>query len=81
MNEQEIKSTILELIGKIAPDADTGTLSESENFRTTLGLDSFDFLQLMIAVSNQFSIEIPEQDYVEASSLKGLTGYILSKQS
>ena len=80
MNEARMKTTILEWLKKTAPDTEPDTLSDTENYRTALGMDSFDFLQFMMAVSNQFSIEIPEQDYISVSTLKGLIEYIAAKQ-
>ncbi len=81
MNEQEIKSILLQLLKKTAPDAEPEELNETSNFRTELGMDSFDFLQFMVAVNEQLNIEIPEQDYTAVSTLKNLTDYILAKKA
>ena len=81
MNEQEIKAIIIQLLEKIAPDAAPDELNENDNFRTALGLDSFDFLQFMVALNEKFNIEIPEQDYSDISTLKNITVYILKKKA
>ncbi|MFN8237641.1 MAG: acyl carrier protein [Chitinophagales bacterium] len=81
MNEQTIKDTVISLLLNIAPDADAASMTDETNFRTDLGMDSFDFLQLMTAVSEKFELDIPEQDYTHVLTLKSLTGYILAKKA
>ncbi|MBK9328108.1 MAG: acyl carrier protein [Sphingobacteriales bacterium] len=80
MNDQEIKSILIQLLKKTAPDTEPEELNETANFRAELGMDSFDFLQFMVAVNEQLNIEIPEQDYAAVSTLKDLTDYILAKK-
>ncbi len=36
---------------------------EGQSFREDLGLDSLDWLELAIALEDEFGIEIPEEDY------------------
>jgi acyl carrier protein len=81
MNEQEIKATLFQLLKRIAPDTEPEELNENDNFRNELGMDSFDFLQFMIALNEKLQIEIPEQQYASISSIKSLTDYILAKKA
>jgi acyl carrier protein len=81
MNEQEIKATLFQLLKKIAPETNPEELNENDNFRNELGMDSFDFLQFMIALNEKLHIEIPEQQYASISSIKSLTDYILEKKA
>ncbi|MBD2186677.1 acyl carrier protein [Pseudanabaena mucicola] len=78
-SELQIKETIGNLLGNIAPEADLDSLGEDEDIRTTLGIDSFDFLNLLIGLSEAFSIEIPEADYGKLISLKDMISYIQRK--
>ena len=80
MNEQTIKDAVIAILLNIAPDADTASITDETNFRTDLGMDSFDFLQLMTAVSEKFELDSPEQDYANVSTLKYLTDYIVAKK-
>lgn len=78
-SELQIKETIFQLLGNIAPEADLDSLDDNEDIRTTLGIDSFDFLNLLIGLSDAFSIEIPESDYGKLITLKDMIGYTQRK--
>ena len=78
-SELQIKETIFQLLGNIAPEADLDSLEDNEDIRTTLGIDSFDFLNLLIGLSDAFSIEIPEADYGKLITLKDMIGYTQRK--
>jgi acyl carrier protein len=75
-SETAIKETIFKLLGNIAPEADLEGLDDNEDIRQTLGIDSFDFLNLLIGLSEEFKIEIPESDYGKLTSLKEMIAYI-----
>lgn len=78
-SELQIKETIFQLLGNIAPEADLDSLDDNEDIRSTLGIDSFDFLNLLIGLSDAFSIEIPEADYGKLITLKDMIGYTQRK--
>ncbi len=79
MKEDAIKNKIFELLKKIAPDTEPSELKPEDNIRETLNIDSFDTLQFVVALSENFSIEIPEQDYGKITNLKDLLSYINNK--
>ncbi len=78
MNTQSapMKKTLLNLLRNIAPEADLEALGEDEDIRQTLGIDSFDFLNFMIGISESFGVEIPETDYGKLVSLADVIRYI-----
>jgi len=76
-SEIAIKESIFKLLGNIAPEADLESLDDNEDIRQTLGIDSFDFLNLLIGLSEEFKIEIPEADYGKLISLKDMITYII----
>lgn len=80
MNKEEIEKIIFQLLKKIAPDTEPSKLSANENIRESLGIDSYDFLQFIVALNEQLKIEIPEEDYGKITSLSSLTDYVLKKQ-
>ena len=63
MNEQEIKATIFQLLKTIAPDTDPENLDADENIRDALDIDSFDFLQFIVGLDEEFDLKTPEADY------------------
>lgn len=42
---------------------DIQATSEDQKFREDLGLDSLDWIELALALEDEFGIEIPEEDY------------------
>jgi acyl carrier protein len=76
---KEIQEILENILAKIAPEADLANLAENENLRERLGIDSFDFLNFMIAINEALGIEIPEADYGKLLSLKDLLNYIESR--
>ena len=79
MTEADIETTIFQLLKRIAPDTDPATLGPTDSIRDTLGIDSFDALQFIIALNEKLGIEIPEQDYGKTATLEQLVGYLKSK--
>ena len=76
MSDQETKATIFRLLRKIAPDIDPEELEMDENIREVFGIDSFDFLQFIVGLDEEFGIETPEEDYGKISTLNTLITYI-----
>ncbi len=72
----EINALLFELIGEIAPEADLSSLSENEDMRSALDLDSMDFNNLIIAIYERMGRNIPEADYNKLFTLKGAIAYL-----
>ena len=79
MSPEEIKATILRLLGEIAPEADLTHLKPGVSFRDQLDIDSMDFLNFIIAVHAALHVEIPETDYGQVATLDGCVGYLSSR--
>lgn len=75
MNNQptpdEIRQTLLRLLGEIAPEADLTALKPGVSFRDQLDIDSMDFLNFVIMIHKTFGVEIPEADYPKYGTLNG----------
>ena len=78
MNDQEVKATIFKLLHKIAPDIDPEELEMNDNIREVFGIDSFDFLQFIIGLDENFGVTTPEDDYGKITTLSALISYIKS---
>lgn len=78
MTEIELRQVIEQFIKKIAPETNPSGLKEDEPIRQKLGIDSFDFLQLMIALGEHYKINIPEDDYGKIGTMNELILYIKS---
>lgn len=77
MNESEIKSIVISIIKNIAPDTEPEKLQPDDNIRTKLEIDSFDALQIVVALDEKFGIEIPEADYGQIQTLSSLNDYLI----
>lgn len=69
MTKEEIRSTVLRILGEIAPEADLNKLKPDVSFRDQLDIDSMDFLNFVIALDEELHVSIPESDYAKLSSL------------
>jgi acyl carrier protein len=79
MTESEIQGVIFELLRRIAPEADPRQVKPNENLRQALDIDSFDFLNFLIALHERLGVEIPEADYGRLSTLSDLVGYLSAR--
>ena len=76
MNEQDARAAVRAAIGKVAPDVDLAEEDEDARLRQDLELDSLDFLRLVETIDTATGVDIPERDYPEVATVKGLIGYL-----
>ena len=76
MTENEVRERIFEILHRIAPEADLNRLDPNENIREALDIDSFDFLNVLVAVNEKFGVNIPESDYRQVATLTGIVAYL-----
>lgn len=79
LTEEMIKHAALEIISKIAPEADISCLDPTMRFRDQFDFDSIDFMNFSLALQTRLKMEIPEEDYPQLATLKGCVTYIHSK--
>ena len=77
---EEILKTIFRLLKNIAPDTEPEKLQLDENIRQTLAIDSFDYLQFIVGMDEEFGIQTPEEDYGKIETLGNLMEYIPRKK-
>ena len=76
MTKEEVKQSILDIITSIIPDEDLSDLNHDAPLRDEAGLDSMDFLDIVMELRKRFSIDVPEQDYKEFITLNSSTNYL-----
>lgn len=79
MTPEEVRATIVRVLGEIAPEVDLATLSPSADMRTELDIDSVDFLNFVLGVHAALGIDIPEADYPKLATLEGATAYLMAR--
>lgn len=80
MNREQVRATVLEVLGQIAPEADPASIDPRLNLRDQLDIDSMDFLNFLIALDKQVHIDIPERDYGQLNTLDACVEYLLARQ-
>ena len=81
MTIDEIKNTVLRILGGIAPEADLTLIKTQVSFREQLDIDSMDFLNFAIGLSKELGVEVPEADYPKVASLDGCIEYVMEKHA
>lgn len=76
MNRTELESIIKTAISDIAPDADPDSLESDDDMRDELDLDSMDFLNIIVAVSQKSGVTIPESDYAQVLTMDTMCQYV-----
>jgi acyl carrier protein len=76
MTKDEIKNTVLHILGGIAPEADLTQIKPQVSFRDQLDIDSMDFLNFVIGLKKELGVEVPESDYPKVSTLDSCGEYL-----
>lgn len=76
MNATDTRALVANVLAGIAPEADLASVGEHEDLREALDLDSMDFLNFIIGLSQGSGVDIPESDYPRLFTLAGLTAYL-----
>ncbi len=55
---------------KIIPDA---------NLKETLGLDSLDYIDLVVVIESNFAFKVKPEDFIQIATLQDFYNYVISK--
>jgi len=76
MKAEEIRAMILEVIHEIVPDEDLSNLKGDIRIRDQIEMDSMDFLDVIMELRKRYGIVVPEDDYMELSTLDSSVAYL-----
>jgi acyl carrier protein len=79
MTTDEIRATVLRILGRIAPEADLTRLDPTVSFRDQLDIDSMDLLNFVIALEKELRVGVPEKDYPRLATLEGCVTYLATR--
>jgi acyl carrier protein len=79
MTEEDVRKKVLEIISYIAPDEDLSAIKDDEPLRDQIGLDSMDFVDIVLELRKRHRIQIPEEDYGKLLTMGGIVQYLLPK--
>ena len=71
---EKVKQMIAEQLS-----ADESTLTEETSFKDDLGADSLDLFQLVMAMEDEFKVEIPSEDLEKLSTNDKVMKYLKDK--
>lgn len=66
---EEVRTAALGTLARIAPEADLETLADEADLRRELDLDSVDFQNFLIGLSQSVAAEIPAREAATLTSL------------
>ncbi|TCD61320.1 hypothetical protein EIP91_008648 [Steccherinum ochraceum] len=75
LDKEQITSRVLDVL-KGFEKVDQGKLSTTSTFSEDLGLDSLDAVEVVMAVEEEFSIEIPDAEADEIKTVQQAIDYI-----
>ncbi|KAI2602875.1 acyl carrier protein [Hypoxylon fragiforme] len=78
-NKEEVESRIMEILKGFDKVNDPSNIKPTSHFSNDLGLDSLDTVEVVMAIEEEFSIEIPDKDADAIHSVNQAVEYILSQ--
>jgi acyl carrier protein len=78
MTRDEVRATVLRVLGDLAPEADPAALKPDVDLREQLDLDSMDVLNFVVGLHAALGVEIPEADYPKFATLDGGIEYLMA---
>lgn len=79
MNREALRAVVVEELGRIAPELDSGALRAERPLREQVDLDSMDWLNFLVALHQRLGVEIPEADYARLGTLDQILDYLAHK--
>lgn len=76
MDAAQIRQLVLAELSSIAPELDTALLRGDQPLRNQVDLDSFDWLNFLVALHERLKVDIPEADYQKLTTLDALVAYL-----
>ncbi|QUC23476.1 uncharacterized protein UV8b_07717 [Ustilaginoidea virens] len=79
LSKDEVQGRIMSLLQGFDKVNDTANIKPAAHFANDLGLDSLDTVEVVMAIEEEFSIEIPDKDADAIHSVDKAVEYILSQ--
>jgi acyl carrier protein len=78
-SRETIRQAVIDCVLAVAPEGDFATVAPTGSLREQLDLDSFDYLNVLIALAKRLGVEIPEADYGKVETLDALVDYLAAR--
>jgi len=81
MNDTELLAVLIETLQSIAPEVEGSELRPDRPLRQQVDLDSMDWLNFLIGLSERLKVSIPEADYRRLVTLSDLVTYLQGRMT
>lgn len=72
----DIDSIIKKHLHRVAPEVDLEQLEPEDDLGSVLDIDSMDFYNMMVGISQELQVEIPEERYGKLRSMKSIREFL-----
>ncbi|PWW80613.1 acyl carrier protein [Tuber magnatum] len=79
LSKQEVETRIIDLLKDFDKVTDKTKVTGTSRFANDLGLDSLDTVEVVMAIEEEFSLEIPDKDADAILSVDQAVDYILAQ--
>ena len=76
LTEAAARALLVRILADVAPEVDLDDARPDGQLQDELGLDSMDFLNLMIGIHEETGLSVPERDYPALSTVDGAIAYL-----
>ena len=76
MSEDDIRARVIKTLFGIGPELNPTTLKPGMSLRDQLDIDSMDFLNFLIALHQEFGVDVPESDAPRLGSIDACADYL-----
>ncbi len=76
MDEDELRTVVVETLQRIAPEVDKEDLRGDVPLRKQVDLDSLDWLGFLVGFHERLGVDIPEADYPGLVTLDDVVTYL-----
>jgi len=73
-------ATVMILLRAIAPEVEPDALNFARPLRSQVDLDSMDWLNFLVSLSEHFGVAIPEADYARLVTFNDVLDYLEGKR-
>jgi acyl carrier protein len=76
MSARDINAVIKKHLHRVAPEADLEGLDPDDDLGRALDIDSMDFYTMMVTISDELKIDIPEEEYSKLRSINKISQFL-----
>jgi acyl carrier protein len=77
MTEDDIRARVIKTLSGIVPELDPRALKPAVSLRDQLDVDSMDFLNFLIALHQEFGVDVPESDAPKLGTIDACVDYLV----